>query len=339
MSFFSDVCRWLEGGEDLVLAAILVQSGSTPRSAGALMAVRKDGRILGTIGGGVVEAMVMREARALLKGSDASLLKDYDLTNDQAASAGMICGGTLSVCLVRVLPAHAGVLAAVETMLAAGKRGVLLWPLGKGGESPGLLTPDGPAMDEELAARAKATQRSGAPALIGVGANGAAWLALPLSDAGTAVIVGAGHVAQQTARLTAMAGFRTVVLDDRADFANTERFPDADQVKVLDSFAHCFAGLELGPETYFIIVTRGHAHDKQVLAQALRQPAAYVGMIGSRKKRDATYAALLGEGVAQADIDRVHCPIGLSIGAETPEEIAVSIAAELIQARAERRAS
>jgi xanthine dehydrogenase accessory factor len=134
--------------------------------------------------------------------------------------------------------------------------------------------------------------------------------------------------------MAAMVGFRISVCDDRQEFANRERFPEAHQIRILENFAQAFAGLAIGREDFVIILTRGHLHDKTVLAQALRTEAGYIGMIGSRKKRDAIYAALLKEGFDPADIDRVHSPIGLAIGAETPEEIAVSILAELIFVRA-----
>jgi len=144
-------------------------------------------------------------------------------------------------------------------------------------------------------------------------------------------IYGAGHVSQFTAKVGAMVGFRTVVLDDREDFANRERFPETDEIVVLPSFDGCCAAVGIDENSFIIIVTRGHLHDRNVLAEALRTDARYIGMIGSKKKRDKIYDSLLSDGFTQADIDRCHCPIGLTIGAQTPEEIAVSIAAELIQ--------
>ena len=150
---------------------------------------------------------------------------------------------------------------------------------------------------------------------------------------GTVFLFGAGHVSQQVAEVAALVKFRTVVLDDREEFANQQRFPKADQIIVLPSFERAFAGLEIDTDSYVVIVTRGHLHDKTVLEQALRTKAGYVGMIGSRRKRDILYQTMLSEGFTQGDIDRVHCPIGLNIGGDTPEEIAVSIVAELIKVR------
>jgi xanthine dehydrogenase accessory factor len=155
----------------------------------------------------------------------------------------------------------------------------------------------------------------------------------PMSSAATVFIAGAGHVGQATARLTAFTGFRTVVLDDRADFLSADRLPEADKLHQVKGFEDCFKDIQVGPESFIVILTRGHVHDKTVLAQALQTSARYIGMIGSRKKREAIYQALREEGFSQMDLERVHCPIGLSIGADTPEEIAVSIIAELIQER------
>ena len=155
----------------------------------------------------------------------------------------------------------------------------------------------------------------------------------PLASEPVVYVFGGGHVSLQIVPTAARVGFRVVVVDDRAEFADPDNFPEAWKVHeypfegVLDKFP-------VDESSYFVIVTRGHFHDKTVLGQALRTPAKYVGMIGSRRKRDMLYDALLKEGFTQADIGRVHAPIGLDIGAETPEEIAVSIVAELIKVRA-----
>ena len=129
-------------------------------------------------------------------------------------------------------------------------------------------------------------------------------------------------------------GFETVVCDDRPEYANRERFPLAREVRVIRDYAAAFDGMETDENSYIIIVTRGHMGDYEVLKAALQQPNAYIGMIGSRKKVAATMKQLREEGIPQEKLDAVHSPIGLNIGAETPEEIAVSICAELIAVRA-----
>jgi len=166
--------------------------------------------------------------------------------------------------------------------------------------------------------------------------QGKHYLVETLGHAGTVYIFGAGHVSQHLAPLATLVGFCTVVLDDRQEFANRQRFPDAAEIVVLDSFQRALEGLAINADSYLVIVTRGHAHDQTVLGQALSTPAGYIGMIGSGRKRDAIYAALGKEGFSRQDLDRIFSPIGLKIEAETPEEIAVSIVAELILVRAEK---
>ena len=159
----------------------------------------------------------------------------------------------------------------------------------------------------------------------------------PVLPADTLFLFGAGHVAQPTARLAAFVGFRVRVVDDRAEFASAERFPEAEEVRVVTDFDSALQGLAIDANAFIVIVTRGHLYDKTVLMQALRTPAAYIGMIGSRRKRDHIFEALLKQGFTETDLKRVHSPIGLAIGAETPEEIALSIVAELTKVRAQGR--
>ncbi len=150
----------------------------------------------------------------------------------------------------------------------------------------------------------------------------------------TAYIFGAGHVGLALEPVLRYVNFKTVVIDDREEYANRERFPEAAEVKVLPDFKHSFDEIQTDENSYIVIVTRGHMGDYDVLKDALKQKSAYVGMIGSRKKNAMLFDMLRKEGYSEDDIARVHAPIGLSIKAETPEEIAISIAAEMIQVRA-----
>lgn len=150
----------------------------------------------------------------------------------------------------------------------------------------------------------------------------------------TAYIFGGGHVAYALEPVLRHVDFRTVVIDDREEYANPQRYPHAERTVVVSDFDHAFDDIEADEDSYIIIVTRGHRGDLQVLRQALRRPLAYLGMIGSRRKNRLLYDALRKEGVTEEQIAQVHSPIGLDIGAETPEEIAVSIVAEIIRERA-----
>ena len=150
-----------------------------------------------------------------------------------------------------------------------------------------------------------------------------------------AFIFGAGHVAKALDPVLRHVDFDTWIIDDRAEYANRERFPDAAGIVVCSDFDHCFDDIEIGDDSYLIIVTRGHRGDLTVLRQALQKPYSYLGMIGSRRKNELLFDTLRKEGFTEEQIATVHAPIGLEIGSETPEEIGVSIAAEVIQVRAD----
>jgi xanthine dehydrogenase accessory factor len=158
----------------------------------------------------------------------------------------------------------------------------------------------------------------------------------PLVPPVTVYIFGGGHIGARLVPLCHLLGFRTVVVDDRAEFASRDRFPLAGDVIAAPSFDRIIDDLPIGEDSYVVIVTRGHGGDQAILRQVLRRRPGYIGMIGSRRKRGLIFEQLAREGCTPDDLSRVHCPIGLPVGAETPEEIAVSIAAELIAARAGR---
>ena len=154
----------------------------------------------------------------------------------------------------------------------------------------------------------------------------------PIFAEPTVYIFGAGHVSQQLAPLAKKVHFKVVVIDDREMFANRERFPDVDEV-IVSEFERCFDQLNIDDSSYIVIVTRGHLYDGFVLEQAVKTNARYIGMIGSKKKIQTLYQTFDGEGVSKETLNRVYAPIGLDINSETPEEIAVSIVAQLIKVR------
>lgn len=339
------MCDLLDRGEKLVLVTIVESSGSTPRTSGAKMVVRESGEILGTVGGGIVEALACRDAAKLFKSGDGAVaVSDFDLTQDMAAKSDMICGGRLKVLLQAVSPEGGGARAygRLDDLLRHGRRSSLLTFL-DGGEAlvakrHCILDEDGVAHGQWPESFGEHSARAG-EYLNHVSAslseeNGQKLFSEPFIPPAPLFIIGAGHVSKFTARIGAMVGFRTVVLDDRKDFANEERFPEVDEVAVLSSFKDAFGGRDVDDGAFVVIVTRGHIHDQTVLAQALKSPARYIGMIGSRKKRDAIYNGLREQGFGEDDLARCHCPIGLGIGAQTPEEIALSIGSELVSVRA-----
>lgn len=325
----------LEQNESVVMGVIVRSTGSVPRASGARMLVCEDGSLLGTVGGGMVEGACREKAVGLFRSDHLHAMADFHMNAAEAAADGMVCGGSVTVLLQKVTPDSLDIF---NRLSAACKRG----------ESPSLITGLPNGTDEPYVTVADNANSFRLPASVveAIGGKksrepfvlndrGRELLVEPLVHPGTVHLVGAGHVALATAQLAAFAGFDVVVLDDREEFANRERYPEAREINVLDSFDNCIGGM--GPEDYVVIVTRGHMHDRDVLTQALRTDAGYIGMIGSSRKRRAVYDSLLDNGFTEADLERVFSPIGLPIGADTPEEIGVSIVAELIKVRAGRR--
>ena len=156
----------------------------------------------------------------------------------------------------------------------------------------------------------------------------------PIFSEPTVYLFGAGHISQQLSPLAKRVQFKVVVIDDREMFANRERFPEADEVIVSD-FERCFDQLNIDESSYIVIVTRGHLYDGFVLEQAVKTNARYIGMIGSKKKIHTLYQNLMEKGIPKEALERVHAPIGIDIHSETPEEIGVSIVADLIKVRGE----
>lgn len=347
IKLLQSICHLLEEGENLVLATVIGHSGSTPRSVGTKMVVRPDGAIIGTIGGGLVEFHAQKLAREVFKTGKA-LTETVEFTGaDAAATDQMICGGRMEILLELIIadPANLKELQEMIVALQKGHKGFLIKVLDTTGDAArrmewclvhndsvtlGTFPCPASLITSLTCEAAKAKQ----PLTVKVEER--RYFVEPTVLPGTVYLFGAGHVSRPVAELASLVDFQTVVVDDRQEFANAERFPRADRVIVVPSSHQSLEGLEIDRNSYLVIVTRGHLHDKTVLEQALNTDAGYIGMIGSRRKRDLIYQELLTKGFSQSDLGRVHAPIGLAIGAETPEEIAVSIVAELIQVRAGR---
>ena len=342
--WYETCANLLASGEDVVVATIISKSGSTPRIAGTKMLVKEDGAIVGTIGGGVLEATVINVAKEVFQ-SRQSVVRDYKYAGKDENSMG-VCGGRIEV-LVEWVPsgdtATEMVFREVNERLRTGQRATLItrlpsgheegsssrrWLLFSGGESVGSPLPNSL---QELASQASAFGQLKVSVV-----DGERYLVEPIRMPGTVFVFGAGHVAQQVARLTSMVNFRTVVVEDREDFATRERFPDADEIVVLDDFAHGIGDLPIDEDSYLVIVTRGHQQDQVALLQAIHTNAGYIGMMGSERKRILIYQTLRETGVSEEQLAKIHSPIGLLHKTDSPEEIAVSIVAELIQVRGER---
>ena len=335
-------CRnLLQAGQAVVLATVFEAKGSAPRVAGARMLVRADESIRGTIGGGRLEHDAVQLAMMLFEKTESAIYS-FDLTGNDVAGMDMICGGKGEVWLHYFTGSaqELAVFQAIQSVLASRKKAWLVTEIsglaaGRGRQFALLDESDAvhgslqlsPALVREWTGKKDST------AIFTEEYGGSRFLLEQIRPIRTVVVFGAGHVSQQVAPLCEKMGFRVIVLDDRAEYANRSRFTMETEIRVLDSFAD-WAGLPIDAGCYIVILTRGHIHDKTVLGLALRTSAGYIGMIGSRRKRDKIYQALQEEGFTQQDIKRVFSPIGLDIGAETPEELAVSIVGELIQVRA-----
>lgn len=324
----------LEQGESAVLGTVVRSSGSAPRTAGARMMVRSNGSLIGSIGGGLVEGDCLAKAKGLFEGTPSYTVVNFSLASNTLAEGGMVCGGAVTILLQKVDPDTLPTLLRTRKDYQNGKRPKLLTFMPSESTLPRLSlfdSSDDSAIDDDLRKQIYGNDRR---APFSVSSGDREIFVEPLVSPGVVHIAGAGHVALETAQLSVFAGFDVVVMDDRPEFANKQRYPDVAKVIVLNSFEECLS--ELSADDYVVIVTRGHLHDRAVLAQALRTNAGYIGMIGSRKKRDVIYDSLKEDGFTDSDLARVNSPIGIDIGADTPQEIAVSIVAELIQARAAR---
>jgi xanthine dehydrogenase accessory factor len=340
------ICHRLEDGEALVQATIIRHAGSTPRSVGSKMFVRRDGSVLGSIGGGLVEFEMQKLAREIFETGKARI-ETVDLSGEDAATTDkMICGGRLELLLeyLSAEPEESRAFRKLVTALQEGKKGYLIKALDTKGDTVSemerfLVRRDSvvlgsfPGPESWIPALTGEADRKKCPVIAAV--EGRRFFVEPTFLPGTVYLFGAGHVSRPVAELATTVDFQTVILDDRSDFASKERFPRADRIIVIPSYENLFSGLDIDRDSYLVIVTRGHMHDKTVLEQSLRTKAGYIGMIGSKRKQHLVYEELMGKGFTADDLKRVHNPIGLDIHAETPEEIAVSIVAQLIMVRSQ----
>lgn len=253
MDIYDEIVRLRKLGQKCALATIVQVNGSIPSYESAKLLVREDGSLLGTVGGGCVEAEVWNAAREAMQSERPQHL-NFSLGHDAAYDNGLICGGQLSIFVEPIVPQP------------------------------------------------------------------------------HAFIFGAGHISKSLSKIAALAGFATVVIDNREAFANRERFPDADEVFAAE-YEEVFPKLQVNDTSHAIIVTRGHKDDMRVLRWALNTPARYIAMIGSKRKVIGVVKELEKEGIPQQALGRLFAPMGFEIGAITPEEIAVAVVAEMIAVR------
>ncbi|HXZ05090.1 MAG TPA: XdhC family protein [Ktedonobacteraceae bacterium] len=356
---FQEIIQELEAGETVAMATIVRRKGSVPREVGAKMLVHPGGAISGTIGGGCGEAEVWRSALNVIDTKRPTIVQ-VDLTEEIAMESQGVCGGIFDVFVQpwhhNLLPGRPGMqdfARAINVALEGEQAVVLASIIAAGGawrsclgrqmlihensETLGTLKlPDSPnGLVLELQASAQKAIATGKPHVEKIPGSANAWAEIfiePFVPDPVLLIAGAGHVAAPLASLAHLMNFSVCVTDDRASFANRYRFPTAKQLLVGD-IESALRDYPITPRTHIVLVTRAHVHDVQGLRAIIDSPAAYIGMIGSQRRVWAVFKLLHEEGVPAEKLGRVRAPIGLDLGGSSPEEIALSIMAEIIQLR------
>ena len=336
----------LKDAQPCVLATVVRTKGSTPQKSGAMLLVKEDGTGVGTLGGGCVEGDIWFAAREMLRNNAGPEFKEYFLNEDIAARDGLVCGGTMYFYLEpmtnnndfqdigqKVLEAYdGGEPVALATVVSdesdSGLLGAKL-----------LLSVDGTVNGSlgSVALDKKATEIAMRIADLGaiesfVTDDGLEIFIEGFTTPPTLIMVGGGHVGKATADLADSLGYTVQIVDDRNEFSNSERFPYANET-IVTSYDDWAKHININVNTFVVVATRGHRYDDMALESALQTPARYIGLLGSRRKTLMIYQRLLAQGISVDRLKEVKSPIGLDIGALTPEELAVSIMSEIIMER------
>lgn len=337
-SIFQEAAALCRSGTPFVWASITKQDGSTPRSAGSKMIVMQNATI-STIGGGGMEGHVIEKARNEVLLQKRPQILRYNMSGDANATLGLACGGNCEVLLAYILPEHQAVFEAAAEAEANGTPAWLFYILDERKDSDLPFQFCVNIGCEKLVGKFSGNPKFARDILLnpirvaihGDSVDGIRYLVDDVGSAPHMYLFGAGHVSCEVAKLAVNTGFQVTVIDDRPDYANSTRFPDCSCLVIPDF--NTLPALPLDAHSYVVIMTRGHSHDREVLEWAISKPHRYLGMIGSRTKRDGLYRQLNEKGIPMETLQKVKCPIGLSIFAETPAEIAVSVMAEIISER------
>ena len=309
--------RWFDEGLRVATATVVATERSAPRDPGAVLALSERGDVAGSVTGGCVEPAVYEEARDVLEGGAPRLLT-YGIADEEAFEVGLSCGGTVHIFVARAEPQ---IVRPLAEAIAAGRSIALATTVT--GPNAGVQHLVEPARETAL-----------------VEEDGERVFVASFAPPPRMYVFGAVDHAGAVARIGRFLGYRVTVCDARARFATAERFPDADEL-VVDWPDRFLAAAPVDERTAIVVLTHDHKFDVPLLTVALRTPAAYIGAMGSRRTTDERADRLRAEGVTEEQLARLHAPIGLPIGARTPEEVAVAVAAELVSVtrRAAPRAS
>ncbi|MBI2935305.1 MAG: XdhC family protein [Chloroflexi bacterium] len=344
---FRETVRVLKEGQRCVLATVVRTKGSTPQKSGAKLLVRQDGSGVGTLGGGCVEGDIWFAAKTLLKEGGPAEMRDYYLNEELAARDGLVCGGTMyflidpiyepeptlsySQAIVEAYQGRRSVALASLTRAPQGfptRAGATLF-VQEDGASEGTLGDQ--ALDQRVARKARALMPYGKCDYLQT-QDGAEVFIEAYTTPPQLVLMGGGHVSRAIAPLAKTLGFRIFVIDDRPEFANEARFPQAKET-IVAPYDKGLDRVAVNSNTFIVIATRGHRYDDMATEAAARSPASYVGLLGSKRKSLLIFEELFRKEVPEERIRTIRSPVGLSIGARTPEEIAVSIMAEILAVR------
>lgn len=344
---YTEAVKLISHNHPFVLATVVRCKGSTPQKPGAKMLFRADGSSMGTLGGGCVEGDIWAIAAEMLRQKQAPQYRTYTLNEELAAQDGLVCGGTMYFWIEPVYAGNTALpfLTPIYEAIQGGKPLALATVLkpGADGQPPAgsklLMYEDGATfgslenreIEAEVAKTGRRLAALGENAYLQAG-NGAEIFVEGFTTPPTLIIMGGGHVGKAVSSLAATLGYRIIIIDDREDFANPERFPEAFQTIAAD-YEQGLKQLAVNLNTFIVIATRGHRHDDLALQAALRTPARYLGLLGSKRKTALIFKRLQEAGIPPERLCSIHAPVGLNIGALTPEEIAVSIMGEIIALR------
>ena len=338
-----EAVKQLNEGQECVLATVVRTKGSTPQKPGAKLLVRKDGSGVGTLGGGCVEGDIWFAAKEILRHHGGPEFRDYLLNEDIAARDGLVCGGTMYFFLEPLweaenyLPYGRQILDSYEGSNPIAVATVVNGPAKLGAKV--LFREDGSREGTLGTVQLDDLALETANRVSGLGTNefvrtaeGTELFIEGYTSPPTLVLVGGGHVNKACYQLALTLGYRVYVADDRPEFSNSERFPDAAGTVVAD-YLRCLEDIPVNANTFVVVGTRGHRYDDHALEAAIRTPASYIGLLGSKRKTMLIYQRLAAMGVPPDRLKAVRSPVGLDIGALTPEELAVSILGEIIMHR------